>query len=155
MDVSRSQTSFPVGGSTKEIVESTVTGSRPAEEILEQLDSYGIEWYLTEKGDLLVKYWQVAAEDLVPVERVGEIREGRDVPDDAAALEWLSAHLEELTRQYAGRWIAISNSQVVASSTDLANLLHDLKVYGVERPFVTEVPEETVVWKTAYADAIV
>ena len=77
------------------------------------------------------------------------------MPDDADALEWVSAHLEELTRQYPGKWIAVSNSQVVAFSTNLSDLLRDLAPRGLHRPLLTEVPEEPVVWKTAYADPVV
>ena len=149
---SRTQISFPVGGATEENVRSAVTGSRPPEEILNQLDSYGIEWYVTDQGDLLIRSWQVAAEDFVPAERVAEVRQDHTIPDDADALEWVSANLEQLTREYAGNWIAISNNEVVAASTTLQELLSLIEAQSIQNPFLTRVPETPIIWETAYAN---
>lgn len=144
-------TFFRVGGSTKSIIDSTATGSLSPQEILEQLDSYGIEWYVTERDNLLIRYWQVAAEGFVLPERVAEIREGRSIPDEADALEWVSRHLSELQEKYASSWIAIAGNRVVAASTTLSDLLQQLSTLRIDCPFITEVPAEPPVWKTAYA----
>lgn len=144
-------TFFRVGGSTKSITDSTATGSLSPQEILERLDSYGIEWYVTERGDLLIRYWQVAAEGFVRPEQVARIREGRAIPDEADALEWVSRHLAELQEKYPGRWIAIAGSRVVAASATLPDLLQQLSTLRIDRLFITEVPAEPAVWETAYA----
>ena len=143
--------SFYVGGPTKEIVESVVTSSLPPEELLERLDSYGVEWYLTEEGDLMIRYWQVGAEDSLPPEHIGRIQEGRTVPREASMLEWLSRHLHDLRTRYAGQWIAVGEDQVVAASSNLADLLQQVRDSGIEHPFITEIPAGPVIWTTAYA----
>jgi hypothetical protein len=143
--------SFAVGGPTKEIIESVGTSSLPPEEVLKQFDSYGIEWYLTETGDLMIRYWQVGAEDFVPAEHVARIREGRTVPPEASALEWLSRHLTDLKTRYPGQWIAVVNNQVVAASGNLAGLLQVIRDSGIENPFITEIPAGPLIWTTAYA----
>lgn len=145
------QMSFGVGGPTKQIVESIVTSGFPPEEILQQLDSYGIDWYVTERGDLMIRYWQVGAEDFVPIERVATIRESRPVPSDAEALEWLSTHLRDIRARYGGQWIAIVGNTIVSAAPNLPSLLRELHQAGVERPLITEVPAERVIWTTAYA----
>ena len=145
------RTSFAVGGPTKEIVESVATSNLPPEEILKRLDSYGIDWYLTGAGDLMLRYWQVGVEDFVPREHVGRIREGRMVPREASALEWLSRHLHDLRAKYAGQWIAVVDNQVVAASTSLPGLLQQVRDSGMENPFITEIPTKPLIWTTAYA----
>ena len=57
---------------TKEIIHSWVSSGLPAEELLNNLDSYGIEWYVTEKGGLLLKLWQIGPESFVPKEQVAK-----------------------------------------------------------------------------------
>lgn len=142
---------FTTGTPTKEIIDSLVTSSLPPEEMLARLNSYGIEWYLTEKGGLMIRYWQVGAKDLVPAEQVGRIREGQIVPREASMLEWLSGRLRDLEASYAGQWIAVAENQVVAASNDLSNLLRQVQDLGLESPFITQIPAGPVIWATAYA----
>lgn len=144
-------TSFSINAATKEIVESAVTSSLPPEKILERLDSYGIEWHLTEQGDLFIRYWQVGAEDFVPIGHIARIREGRAVPNDASTLEWLSTQLPELNKRYAGQWIAVIENQVVASAPNLPDLLQRIHDSAIEHPFITEIPAQPLIWNTAYA----
>jgi len=144
------QVSFGVGGATKKILESVVTSGLPPEEILKRLDSYGIQWYVTEKGDLMVRYWQIGAEDFVPVERMARIRESQTVPAEASALEWLSGHLREVKADYADRWIAIIDNEVVADAESLPALLQKVHDARIENPFVTFIPAEPIIWSTAY-----
>jgi hypothetical protein len=145
------RTSMQVGGPTKELIESVVTSSLPPEEILNRLDSYAIEWYLTERGDLMIRYWQVGAEDFLPPEHVGNIQEGRTIPPEANRLEWLSRHLHDLRARYAGEWIAVVGDRVVASSNNFAQLLQQVSDLGEENPFITQIPAGRVIWMTAYA----
>lgn len=146
------RTSFAVGGQTKEIFESLVTSGLPPEEVLKSLESYGIDWYLTTRGDLMIRYWQVGAEDFVPAQKVGTIQEGRIVPPEANALEWLSRHLPYLRTKYAGQWIAVINNQVIAAATDLPDLLKQVRDSGMEHPFITQIPTNPLIWTTAYAE---
>lgn len=144
-------TAFSVSTITKEIVESVVTGGASPQEVLERLNSYGIEWYLTEKGDLPIKYWQVGAEDFVPAEHVARIREGRAVPNDASTLEWLSQQLPELRKRYADHWIAVVENEVVAAAPTLPDLLQRIRDAAIEHPFITEIPSQPLIWTTTYA----
>lgn len=144
-------TAMQVGGPTKELIKSVVTSSLPPEEILERLDSYAIDWYLTDEGDLMIRYWHVGAEDFVPVEHVATVRAGRTIPSEARALEWLSRHLREIRTRHAGQWIAIATDRVVAASTTLPDLLQQVRELGITEPFITEMPVERVIWTTAYA----
>lgn len=110
---------------------------------------------VTEKGDLMVKLWQIGAEDFVPKEQVARILEGRTVPSEATALEWVSQHLLELQNTFAGRWIAVAGDQVVAASPNLRGLMEQLADMDVGTPFITEIPSKPVVWHTAYAQRII
>jgi Family of unknown function (DUF5678) len=141
-----------VGGQTKTIVESIVTSALSPEDVLQHLDSYGIDWYLTQKGDLMICYWQVAAEDFVPKEQVATIRENQTVPPDASSLEWLSSRLSEIKGQYANCWIAIKDHKVVASAGNLTDLLQSVRDAQIESPFVTFIPSDPIVWATAYGN---
>ncbi len=136
-------------GPVMEILRSVVTGSRSTEEVLEQLDSCGVDWYITHEGTLMIRYWQVGAEGFVSPEQVGTLKRG-NTPADGPALEWVSQNLEALRQQYAGRWIAVSKNQIVAHAPSLPELL-TLIPTDVERRFVTQIPGTPVVWHTTYA----
>lgn len=143
------QVSFVTGVGSKTILQS-VTSGLPPEEILKTLESYGIEWYMTQKGDLMIRYWQIGADDFVPVERIARIRESQTVPAEASALEWLSGHLREVKADYADRWIAIIDNEVVADAESLPALLQKVHDARIENPFVTFIPAEPIIWSTAY-----
>jgi hypothetical protein len=135
----------------EKLIESVVTGGTSPAEILKQLTSCGIEWHLTEKGDLMIKYWRVGAESFAPAEHVARLREGGKMYDETNALEWVSSHLSELRREYAGKWLAVVDGRVAAASDNLPALLQMLEAEGIERPFITEIPAQPIVWATAYA----
>jgi hypothetical protein len=118
---------------------------------LEQLTSCGIDWLLTEQGDLMIKYWQVGAEGFVPPERVAHIRLNHPASADITELEWVSQHLDELREQYAAQWIAVVGGQVVASAPSLDQLLQAVDAAGVQQPFVTQIPAGPVIWNMTYA----
>ncbi len=144
------EASFAVGGATKKILESIVTSGLPSEEILKRLDSYGINWYVIEKSDLMIRYWQVGAEDFIPTERIATIRETQAVPPEASTLEWLSAQLREIKARYSDRWIAIIDNQIVADAENLPSLLQKVHDAQIVNPFITFIPEEPIIWATAY-----
>lgn len=144
------EASVEVVGARKNIIESIVTSGLPPDQVLRHLDSYGIDWYLTEKSDLLLRYWQIGAEDFVPPERIAQIRETQTVPPDASALEWLSKHLTEIKSQFSNRWIAILDNQVVADAENLPALMQKTEDAQVQNPFITFIPGEPIVWATAY-----
>ena len=141
---------WSVGGSTRTIIESLLTSGEPVDDILRKLDSLGIDWYVTEQGDLMIRYWQVGAERLVPLDHVARIRASHSLPTAADALEWLSSHLDDLRAQYAGQWLAIVGRDVVASAPDLATLLSATADLRDVTPFITQIPAEPITWRTAF-----
>lgn len=144
------ETCTAIGGIKKSIIESIVTSGLPPDEILNRLDSYGIQWYLTERGSLFLRYWQIGAEDFIPPERIGEIRDKQNIPSDAAALEWLSDQLSAIRARYNNRWIAIDNERVFADADNLPTLLEKIDDASVETPFITFIPGDPIIWNTAY-----
>ena len=139
-----------IGGSTKSIIESLVTSGGPIDDILQQLESFGIDWYVTEQGDLMVKYWQVGAERLVPLDHVARIHTSQSLPTAAEALEWLSSNLDYLRALYAGQWLAIVGHKVVASAPDLPALLTATADLEGVTPFITQIPADPISWRTAF-----
>jgi len=144
--------SIAVGGQTKTIIQSLIADGRSPEQILESLNSYGIDWYVTERGDLLIKYWQIAAEEFVPKQQVATIRENQTVPRESQSLEWLSSHLADIKREYINRWVAIKDQTIIAAAENLTDLLQLVQDSHLENPFVTFIPGEPVVWTTAYGN---
>ncbi|MFQ5914132.1 MAG: DUF5678 domain-containing protein [Nitrospinota bacterium] len=136
--------------SSKEIVESFLTSGFSPEETLKQLDSLGIEWFLTQQGDLMIKCWQVGTSDFVSPGEVTNLQGDESTLSEADALDWLSANLEDLMTNYAGQWIAIIEDKVVAYSRDLADLMKKIRESGVRNPLITQIPEGPIVWETAY-----
>ncbi len=135
----------------QKILKSALTSASSPAEVLKQLSSYGIEWYLTEKGTLAIKYWQIGAEDFVRPEQVAALREGSSEPPEADALEWVSKNLPDLRNQYPGKWVAVVDNWVACSADDLPSLMRQLSEEGVERPFITQIPTHEIVWTTTYA----
>jgi hypothetical protein len=134
----------------KLIASASISGSSP-ETILEQLNKYEIEWYLTEEGDLFIKYWSIGAENFAPPEKVIKLREIGKKKEEISSLDWVSQHLSELLEKHPGKWIAVKDDQVISSSDNLPSLMEYLQAQGIEDPFITEIPAHPVVWNTAYA----
>ncbi len=135
----------------RKLIESATTSTSRPEDILEQLRSCGIEWHITEKGALWIKYWQIGAEDFVPVEHAAALREGEKMSPEVTALEWVSRNLDNLRIRYPGKWVALQGIKIVAAADDLSALMLQVKEQGIEQPFVTQIPAEKVVWTTTYA----
>ena len=132
------------------IVKSAITDSGSREEILERLNKLDIESYITEKGDLMIRYWQVAAENFVPAERVAEFRARIAAPSGAESLEWISKHLSDLQAAYGDKWIAVAGDEVIASADDLPRLVEALDELNIDNPFVTQIPAGPIIWHTLY-----
>jgi len=136
---------------TKTIIESAIaTGMGPLD-LLEQLDSLGIEWFVTRQGDVMIKAWQVGAEGFVSPSEVPLIQRATASPD-ADPLNWVSEHLRELREQYSGQWIAVLDAQVRAAAPSLPALLALVSAQGLQKPFVTQLPVGATVWTMTYAD---
>lgn len=152
MDTARLHSSTTVGGPRKSFIESIPTSGLAPEEVIKHLNSFDIDWWLSDSGDLFIRYWQVGAEDFVPVERVAEVRTGKLPPPEADKLEWVSKQLDTLRASYAGKWVAITDDGVSASASDLGELMSILDDEGIDQPLVTQIPEGPIIWNTAYAD---
>ena len=118
--------------------------------MLSQLEQYGIEWYLTNAGDLMIKSWQFAVREFVPAEAVEDLRGDKTMDGEVESLEWVSRELSTLGKEYAGKWIAVKNDLVVADSDTFPDLLQQTKTLSIDRPFITKIPARPPVWKTAY-----
>jgi len=123
------------------------TSARSPEEILEHLDRIGIEFYGTKTGDLAVKCWKIL-EGFVLEEYAAVIRSSRSMPMEGDRMDWLSENLQFIQQNYAGQWIAIGDNEIVASAPTLPELLS--LIADIDRPFVTFIPAEPVVWTFAY-----
>jgi len=143
-----------VGGDTKRILGAAVTSGQPPEEVLGQLDRYGVEWYLAERGDLMFDAWQVGAEKVVAPEQVPALQTATP-PPQANALDWVSHNLAELRQQYAGQWVAILGEEVAVSAPTLQELLDRIGRLAINRPFITQIPAEQITWITTYAGLLV
>ncbi len=125
------------------------TGAKSPGEILETLDKMRLEWYVTEGGSLMIKYWQTIAENFVPPEHAAIIRSSRQSSEQGDELDWLSKNLQNIREKYGGQWVAIDNNEIVASTPDLSELLN--KITAFDRPFITFIPVDPVVWTFTYA----
>jgi hypothetical protein len=137
----------------KTIVASAVSTSAKSPEealgVLERLDRGGIESFVTETGDLLVRYWTIGAHGFVSPEHAAVIRSKRPSPEHENVLDWLSKNIADIQAQYTGQWIAIYANAVVAANPTLHELLG--QIVEIDRPFITFIPREPVVWKFTYA----
>ena len=138
-----------------DLAESAVTGSFSPKETLKHLDKMGIDWNITEEGNLWIRYWQIGPENFAPIEQIAELRQGRNVPNEVDAMEWVSRNLSELKDRYRGKWIAVVDGEVVAASADMSELTEQLHDKKIEKSFVTQIPKDPIVWTTAYANQAV
>lgn len=93
---------------------------------------------------------ELDAEGTVAVEYQPEIALGAQERTPEADLDWLGSNVEELRHLYAGRWIAVVDGQVCGSATHLADLMQTVQEGGMATPLVTFVPDQEVIWRTAY-----
>lgn len=144
--------SASIGEPFKRFLESIPTSSVDPSEIVERLNSLDIEWWITDSGDLFIRYWQLGAEDFMPPEHVALVRAGQMPSPQADKLEWVSQQLDMLRAAHTGQWVAITDDGVVASAPDLAQLLTEIDALDADvEPFVTQIPEEAPIWNMTYA----
>ncbi len=136
-------------GDLKSVIESISVAAKSPDEVLSTLDRLGIEPYVTEAGDLMIRYWQIGAENFVSTEQAAIIRKSSPLPDQGDNMDWLSRNLQSIREEYSGKWIAVHNDRVVASASSLPDLMNRIAEY--DRPLVTFIPAEPVVWNFTYA----
>jgi hypothetical protein len=140
-------------GDLKTILTSvTATGTKSLDQALntlDRLDRLGIESFVTEEGDLWIKFWEIEAEDFVSPEHAAVIRSKRTAPEGIDNLDWLSKNLPHIRSQYGGQWIAVHSNAVVAAALNLSHLMNQIVEY--DRPLITFIPAEPVVWTFTYA----
>jgi len=140
-------------GDFKSVIESISVAAKKPAEALFALDKLGIESYVTEEGHLMIRYWQIGAEDFLTPEQAAIIRTSRPSPEESSPIDWVSKNLEILRHEYASKWIAVHDNAVVASAVASASSLPELisQISGFDRPFITVIPAEPIVWNFTYA----
>lgn len=144
-----STTTFEEVGDLKSVIESMTIEAQSPAVVLSALDKLGIESYVTEEGHLMIRYWQIGAEDFVTPEQSSIIRTSRSLPDQVDNMDWLSKNLQTIRREYGGKWVAIYDERVVASASILPDLMTQIAEY--DRPLITLIPAEPVIWTFTYA----
>jgi hypothetical protein len=144
-----SATTFEKIGDFKSVIESMSIEAQSPTELLSALDRIGIESYVTEEGHLMIRYWQIGAEDFVPPEQASIIRTSRHLTDQGDNMDWLSKNLQTIRQEYGGKWVAVYNERIVASSSTLPDLMNQIEEY--DRPLITLIPAEPVIWTFTYA----
>jgi len=130
-------------------INSAYTGAKSPVEVLEILDRLGYETYVTKEGDLWVKYWQIGAEDFVSPEQVAVIRSIRPSLERVDELDWLSKNLQNIRGRYSDQWVAVYSNEIIAAASNLPDLMS--QIGGFDRPLITFIPAEPVVWTFTYA----
>lgn len=134
-------------GKINKIFDVVSTGANSAEAIMAHLDKIGLEPFVTGKGDLAIKCWQII-EGFVSEEQAAIIRSTRSSPAEGSEMDWLSENLQSVQERHAGQWIAVGDNEIVASAPTLPELL--TLIGDIDKPFVTFIPAEPVVWTFTY-----
>jgi hypothetical protein len=71
------------------------------------------------------------------------LRPGQRVSRDAE-MDWLEAHIPELTSSIPGQWIILDGTQLIAHGEDYLAVLKEARQKGVVVPFVARIPEGPV-----------
>ncbi|OGP82501.1 MAG: hypothetical protein A2V87_10735 [Deltaproteobacteria bacterium RBG_16_58_17] len=131
----------------------TSTRAKSPEEALDTLDKLDrleIESFVTKEGDLWIRHWTIKAEDFVSPEHAAVVRSKRPSQEGTDKLAWLSKNLTLIRSQYGGQWVAVYSNAVVAAAPDLSDLMNQIAEY--DRPLITFIPAEPVVWTFTYAN---
>jgi len=141
-------TTFEKISDFKNVIESMSIEAQSPTEFLAALERIGIGSYVTEEGHLMIRYWQIGAEDFVPPEQASIIRTSRPLPDQGDNMDWLSKNLQTIRQEYGGKWVAVYNERIVASSSTLPDLMNQIEEY--DRPLITLIPAGPVIWTFTY-----
>src|SRR3989304_6465844 len=109
-----SATTFEKIGDFKSVIESMSIEAQSPTELLSALDRIGIESYVTEEGHLIIRNWQIGAEDFVPPEQASIIRTSRHLPDQGDNMDWLSKNLQTIRQEYGGKGEGVEYERVGA-----------------------------------------
>jgi hypothetical protein len=134
-------------GTLRKVVDSVPTEAVSSKEILSLLDKNGIEWHVTPTGSLGIKYWQLFP-GFVSEEDAADIRADRPSTTEGSKMDWLSENLPSIQERYAGQWIAIGDTEIVASAPTLPELL--TQIDEIDKPFITFIPTEPLIWTLTY-----
>jgi hypothetical protein len=134
-------------GKLRKTIDVVSTEGKSPEEIMAHLDRIGAKPYVTERGDLAIKIWHFL-EGFVPEEYAAVIRSTRSSPTEGDKMDWLSNNLQSIREKFAGQWIAVRDREIVASAPTLSELLPLIE--NMDKPLVTFMPEEPVVWTFTY-----
>ncbi len=140
---------YEVAENANSILKSELTSSMSPEEVIESLKRVGVDSHVTEKGDLMIRYWRIGAENFVSPEKAAIIRFGQSSSDKGDMIEWLSNNLQNIRKEHGGQWIAINKDEIIASSLNLSELMS--QITGYDKPLVTFIPAEPVIWNFIYA----
>lgn len=144
-----SETTFEKIGDFKSFIESVSIETQSPTEFLSALDRIGIDSNVTEEGHLMIRCWQIGAENFVPPEQASIIRTSRPLSAQGDNMDWLSKNLQTIRQEYGGKWVAVYNERIVASSSTLPDIMNQIEEY--DRPLITLIPADPVIWTFTYA----
>lgn len=144
---------FPEINQWNEFISSASTQGATGDEVLDYLDKMKIDWYVSEEGSLVLRYWQIGADTFVPPEKAAIIRSTKSSSEQVDNLDWLNKNLDKIRESHSGKWIAIHKNAIVASGPNMPGVLSQLgQLAGIDKPLITYIPEEPILWTFAYAN---
>ncbi len=144
---------FPEINQLNEYISSASTQGATGDEGLDYLDKMKIDWYVSEEGSLVLRYWQIGADTFVPPEKAVIIRSTKSSSEQVDNLDWLNKNLDKIRESHSGKWIAIHKNAIVASGPNMPGVLSQLgQLAGIDKPLITYIPEEPILWTFAYAN---
>jgi hypothetical protein len=144
---------FPEINQLNEFISSASTQGATGDEVLDYLDKMKIDWYVSEEGSLVLRYWQIGADTFVPPEKAAIIRSTKSSSEQVDNLDWLNKNLDKIRESHSGKWIAIHKNAIVASGPNMPGVLSQLgQLAGIDKPLITYIPEEPILWTFAYAN---
>ena len=135
---------------TVKSLDSIIKSGESPKKKLSSLDEWGIDWHVTEGGSLMIKSWQIGDKDFVDSQTAATIRSSRPLDKESKQLDWLSKNLKNLCDEYSNKWVAIHDEKVVANGQTVSELMQ--KIEGLDRPLITFIPSERIVWTFAYGN---
>lgn len=144
---------FPEINQLNEFISSASTQGATGDEVLDYLDKMKIDWCVSEEGSLVLRYWQIGADTFVPPEKAAIIRSTKSSSEQVDNLDWLNKNLDKIRESHSGKWIAIHKNAIVASGPNMPGVLSQLgQLAGIDKPLITYIPEEPILWTFAYAN---